>query len=804
MKTLWIALIGLVIGQVALAQDCQNTLSGQVIDFHTGEPLVNAVVYFRESGKFSYTDDAGEFEIKNLCTGKKQVEVTHPQCEKIQKNISIVEGDNSENFRLEHHLEELNTVKISGKKGNQNTTATAQEASLTQETLESYSSKNLGDALEEVSGVSTLKTGNSIVKPIIQGFHSSRVMMVNHGVQMQDQEWGMEHAPNIDINSIGKLSVVKGAAALEYGGSAVGGAVIADAPNIPLKDSLFGKTIGSGSSNGRGGSLSTSLTKSYQNGWYGRVQGTLKKFGDRRAPDYALSNTGNTEQDFSLQVGLDKFGYGFDAYYSLYNSEIGILRPSHIGNAGDLVTAINSQEPNFISDFSYDLNPPRQDLQHHLAKIEGYKRFSGFGKLTAQYSFQQNERLEFDIRRGDDKDKPAVDLELTTHQFKTVFNVDERNYYSLKFVLQAGFQNNFADPDTGVRRLIPDYDQTDFGGFVSGDYQFNDNWQAEAGFRLDYRHLDSKKFYLINRWERLGYDQGFSDLIIDEVNSQYLTNPVFDFTTPSATAGVNYSWNKKYSLKLNYSLAGRPPNPAELFSDGLHHSSATIEFGDLRIDPEYSHKVTLGFQRKAKDWQFDITPYVNSVKDFINIEPTGLLTTIRGAFPVWEFKQIDAFLAGIDIDARYKFDEDFQFNTQFSYVYGQNTTKAKPLINMPPANWKNTLGYKNAHWNNFNLSLSGNWTFRQTRYPDNNFTFESIQNGQNTVQLVDISTPPDAYFLMDFNAGIEFRSFSTGSLQVNLNVNNILNTNYRNYLNRQRYYADELGRNFNLQFIFNY
>jgi len=39
---------------------------------------------------------------------------------------------------------------------------------------------------------------------------------------------------------------------------------------------------------------------------------------------------------------------------------------------------------------------------------------------------------------------------------------------------------------------------------------------------------------------------------------------------------------------------------------------------------------------------------------------------------------------------------------------------------------------------------------------------------------------------------------------VNLNVNNILNTNYRNYLNRQRYYADELGRNFNLQFIFNY
>ena len=38
------------------------------------------------------------------------------------------------------------------------------------------------------------------------------------------------------------------------------------------------------------------------------------------------------------------------------------------------------------------------------------------------------------------------------------------------------FQNNFANPDTGIRRLIPDYDKYDFGVYAIGDYKINDQW----------------------------------------------------------------------------------------------------------------------------------------------------------------------------------------------------------------------------------------------------------------------------------------------------------------------------------------
>ncbi|MEK9613321.1 MAG: Plug domain-containing protein, partial [Flavobacteriaceae bacterium] len=128
---------------------------------------------------------------------------------------------------------------------------------MSNEVLERYSSGSLGDALNSLSGVSSLNTGNTVVKPLINGLHSSRVLIINNGVRMQDQEWGAEHAPNLDINSFGTLTLIKGAGALQFGGDAVGGVIVTETPKPLLKDSLFGKTISSASTNGRGGMVTS-------------------------------------------------------------------------------------------------------------------------------------------------------------------------------------------------------------------------------------------------------------------------------------------------------------------------------------------------------------------------------------------------------------------------------------------------------------------------------------------------------------------------------------------------------------------
>ena len=99
---------------------------------------------------------------------------------------------------------------------NRNNSRTLFENKISKEVLDDYNSRTIGDVLKTVTGVSTLNSGSYLSKPIINGLHSSRVILINNGVRLEDQEWGIEHAPSIDINSIDKISIIKGASALKY------------------------------------------------------------------------------------------------------------------------------------------------------------------------------------------------------------------------------------------------------------------------------------------------------------------------------------------------------------------------------------------------------------------------------------------------------------------------------------------------------------------------------------------------------------------------------------------------------------
>lgn len=784
----------------AISQTCKNSLSGTVIDLHDGSLLAGATLIVAGTEQTVESDIDGKFTIPNLCNQTYSIQVYHPYCS--TRGFTVrVSGDTKRTFRLEHHLEELNEVTIKGK-AMLSKTKTLRENKISSDALEQFSSGSLGDALNSLSGVSSLNTGNTVVKPMINGLHSSRVLIINNGVRMEDQEWGSEHAPNVDVNSAGNLTLIKGAGALQYGGDAVGGVIVAEAAKVPVTDSLYGKTILTGVSNGRGTSLTSQLTKSYKSGWYGTVQGTIKRFGDFEAPDYVLSNTGTFERNASLYVGLNRFNYGLEAYFSLFKNKIGILRASHLGGAEDQIRAIGSERPLVINDFTYNIIAPKQDVTHQLARLKGFKRFEGFGKLSLQYDFQQNQRLEFDIRRGDDSDKASLDLQLLTHTLMLDLDSHLTQTVNLKTGLMGGYQNNFADPGTGVRRLIPDYDKYDFGVYGILDYRLNGNWILEAGGRFDYTYMDVFKFYRTSFWEARNYDERYPEIVVQELDNQILANPEPDFNNTSATLGVTYSFGKDFKLFINYSLASRAPNPSELFSEGLHHSASRIELGDLDFDAEIGHKFSLALQRENDTFSFSVNPYIQSIDDFIVIEPTEVQQTIRGNFQVWEYRQTNAQLLGVDLDASYSFVRNFRFEHQFSLVKGYDRSRDEPLINMPPVNTRNALVYQNPEMKNLRLQLQSTYVFRQNEYPDTNFGV-FIPATQST-ETVDVSTPPDAYHLLNFDSGVDVDIHRKSTLTIGLGVINLLNINYRNYLNRLRYYADDLGRNFTLSLKLNY
>lgn len=775
----------------------QVTITGVISD-ENGLPLRDAHVHI--ANKTTSTDVNGSYVLSDIPKGKQKLYISFIGYHAIAETIEI-STDLTINRQLKldvTKLEDITIQQLSNSKSE-----SSNEQVLKSATIEKFSNQTLGEALKEVSGVSILKTGSTIVKPVINGLHSSRVPIINNNVRLEDQHWGTEHAPNFDINAAGKITVIKGASALQYGGDAIGGIVVIE-PEVIKKDTLVGKTILNLASNGMGGSLSSSLQKGNRYGWSWNALGTFKYLGDRETPDYVLSNSGNREQNFSGGIRFTKEKYNFNAMYSFYNAQIGIIKASHIGNVNDLYNSINNQQPSVIEPFSYSIDAPKQEVQHHLAKINFQRWLSENTSIDLQYAFQFNNRLEFDVRRtSTTTKKAALDLQLATHTFLADYKTVIGNW-RLKSGLNLGYQNNFANPETGVRPLIPSYEKLDAGLYGIAVYKFDNATSLESGIRYDFSTIEATKYYLKSRWIERGYDAEFSHFIVGDEGNQWLTKPTFDYHNFTANIGFKKQLHHEMEWLVNVSLASRNPNPSELFSDGLHHSTGQIELGDLRLEKEQAYKFNTTFKKDWKSFQVQVNPFVNRISNFIYLQPIGFETTIRGAFPVWEFKQTEALLTGFDVNTKWTISNHFSHELGLAYVNGQNLSTDEYLIDMPPFVINNKIQYKNESWFNLVAELKSELVFRQNYFPNYNFETNIIVNNALTPVLVDISSPPKGYHLLHFYSEMTFKINKKNSLITSFSVQNIMNTTYRDYLNRQRFFVDEMGRNIQIQLKFNY
>lgn len=775
----------------------QVTITGVISD-ENGLPLRDAHVHI--ANKTTSTDSNGSYILSGIPKGKQKLYISFIGYHAIEETIEI-SGDLTINRQLKLDVTKLDDITIQQLSNSKS--ESSNEQVLKSATIEKFSNQTLGEALKEVSGVSILKTGSTIVKPVINGLHSNRVPIINNNVRLEDQQWGTEHAPNFDINSAGKITVIKGASALQYGGDAIGGIVIIE-PEVIKKDTLVGKTILNLASNGMGGSLSSSLQKGNRYGWSWNALGTFKYLGDRETPDYVLSNSGNREQNFSGGIRYAQEKYNFNAMYSFYNAQIGIIKASHIGNVNDLYNSINNQQPSVIEPFTYSIDAPKQEVQHHLAKVNYQRWLSENTSIDFQYAFQFNNRLEFDVRRNEENtNKAALDLQLATHTFLADYKTNIGNW-RLKSGLNLGYQNNFANPKTGVRPLIPSYEKLDAGLYGIAVYKFDNATSLESGIRYDFSTIEATKYYLKSRWTERGYDAEFSHFIVGEEGNQWLTKPTFDYHNITANIGFRKQFHHEMEWLVNVSLASRNPNPSELFSDGLHHSTGQIELGDLRLEKEQAYKFNTTFKKDWKSFSIQINPFINRISNFIYLQPTGFETTIRGAFPVWEFKQTEALLTGFDVNSKWEISNRFSHELGLAYVNGQNLSTDEYLIDMPPFVINNKIRYKKESWFNFVSELKSEIVFRQNQFPNYNFETNIIVDDELTPVLVDISSSPKGYHLLHFYSEMTFKINKKNSLTTSFSIQNIMDTTYRDYLNRQRFYADEMGRNVQIQLKFNY
>jgi iron complex outermembrane receptor protein len=776
--------------------EAQFTLTGTVSD-EKGKPLSGSHIHSEKQNVVS--DPMGGFELKNLPTGKLRLYISHLGYATLDTIVRISE-DTFTKIQLKPSVVDLNEVTVSERV--ERTALSMKQDEVDEKIREQLSSKSLGYSLETVSGVQLLRTGQAIVKPVIHGLHSSRVPVMVNQFKLEDQQWGFEHAPNVDGNAAGSIQVIKGASGLKYSGEAIGGMILINAPELE-KDTLTGKTVTTFESNGRGGSTSNQLVKGSTDGWGWHLTTTGKFLGDRHTPDYNLSNTGNREMHLSGGVNRRWKHNRIKIHYQLFHQSTGILRASHVGNVNDLYQAIQTQQPSFVGDFRYGIEAPKQQMTHHFLQSSFQRKINEHTEWELQYAVQWSQRFEFDVRRGQRSDSPSLDLSLITHSLQSDWNYVKENT-TLKYGVQSQYQNNFSSPETGVRPLIPSFDKVDAAVYGVLEKSLPRQWFFEAGLRYDATSLQATKFYLKSRWEERGYDADFSQFIVGESGNQWLTQPEFTFHNLSATTGIKKVFDNDLIWYSNFSLAMRNPNPAEFFSDGLHHSIAQIELGDLRLKKETSVKWSQTLSRKRESFGWEITPYAHHIENFMFLKPLGFETTIRGAFPVWEYQQTRALLMGLDMSAHYYWNQNLKHNVSLDVIHGQDLSQQQPLMDMPPLRMRNTLLCTPTALKGWSFEGQSVAVLRQHRFPNFNFEAQIVENGNLVPVEVDISSPPPGYHLISCRATKKFPLTSKITAETSLWIENLTDRAYRNYLNRQRFYADELGRNIQLQFIIHY
>ncbi|MGK0639912.1 TonB-dependent receptor plug domain-containing protein [Schleiferia thermophila] len=743
----------------AMGQDeCRYRVEVKVVDKSSGRALSDAFVVFRSErgrGPGKLTDKEGVAVFKGLCEGHYHLSITHFGCSPFD-GFFLIRSDTSFTAMLSHSVIELPEVLITD---NRRSLEEVRMKAIRTEIRERQQFKPIADIATSVPGVQVLRTGGNISKPIIRGMNAQRIAVLNHGMVQAGQQWGNDHAPEISAFIYDSILVVRGISPVHLPAGHLGGAMLAGKSSAFADSHWHGSYAAGFETNGRGHWQHLRLDKGFADAGGIRLDAAFKRSGDMHTPNYYMRNTGMQEWSAGL-LWKKNFTPVWNTVLNVdfYRTEIGILRGAHIGNVEDLKEAMSREIPFFTRDeFSYHIDLPRQEVMHLTLSSKTKIHLRNQSEVQVDLGAQINDRKEFDFRRSGENDRPALSL----YQWLAFGEVK----YSKNFN-QLGIQYSITDntnlPGTGILPLIPDYLSHRASLYYSGQKKL---WQKEVSWGL--------------RYDRVYY-QAFP--IVRSIPLEVLEDVRYygGFTLNST---INLIQRKNFRLDYEVQLTNRIPEINELFSFGLHQGVAGIEEGnsELRREKAFQQHVNSLVHIGKVTVRADAYGYLFG--DFINLEPTGeLRSTIRGAFPVFAYRQYDrSLVAGADAIAEYQITEQVGLEIKSAVLYAHHLSEQKPIAWMPA----------NRAEAGFRIKLpevqrvkSGEWRIHVLMVDRQRRIFENQ----------DFMPPPPGYVL--FHTGVDFSiPLKKNYIAVSILMENALNKRYRDFLNRWKYFSDETGIN---------
>ena len=534
----------------------------------------------------------------------------------------------------------------------------------------------LGETLDGLPGVSNSFFGPNAGRPIIRGLDGDRIrILTNSGASFDASSVSFDHNATIDPLAIERVEVVRGPAALLYGGTAVGGVVNIIDNRIP-RDAIngYGGTVEArvgGAEKERG--YSTLLEGG--NGQFAlHADGFHRETGDYKVPSSAgLGNrivNSASESKGGAIGGSFTFNGGYagisqSEYRSLYgtvaepdvNIDMRQTRTAFEGESGKLGSVVES----------ISIRGGRTDYKH--VELEG-------SEVGTQFTNKGN-----DFR-----------IELKHAKLGPLSGVIGAQGESFKF---SALGDEAFVPDTRTRnQAIFAYEEIAAGA-----------WKLSLGARAEKNRIRSD-------------GEGGTGI------ARFGAPGEKAFNLGSFSAGVLYKIDDKTSITGNLARSQRGPAFYELFADGPHIATGAYEVGDANLAKEKSTALDLGVQWKwgaSGKSSARLGVFSNRFNNFIALRRTGTDRDTEGhtavndcgngtssesgcsaaILPEFRYQGVKARLAGFEAETKIRLVEQpyvLDWEMKADFTRAQDLTNAEPLPRIAPLRVSTAGLYSNGPW----------------------------------------------------------------------------------------------------------
>lgn len=738
-----------------------RSVIGIVVDSTTMQPIVVAHVKLVGEDRHFTTDNAGRFLIVDVHGTEATLEVDALGYATVSRTVRVG-GREPVRILLVPQAMALEGIEVTGSVSRRAEELRRPQSStrMDEDEIARERGQTLGETIKGIEGVTLIQYGPSLAKPVVRGLHSQRIIVMNAGVRQEGQQWGTEHAPEIDVFGVNEVEVLRGPGAVVYGSDALGGVVRVEPPPPPTEPGWGGELVANAFGNNAQGAGSLMLQRGdLALPWVGeagvRLRLSGRKAGDAQTPEFNMTNTGFTELNVGADGGITRPWGSAGLRYSRFSTELGLYAGAHVGNFDDLLRAME-QGP-VASDFTYAIDNPRQTVTHQTIRAEAHSHVEGTGTLQGVYAFQLNQRREFDSHGPlAGRDIPAFGLDLYTHSFD--LNLDHEPVLGLRGTVGANAMRQ-GNISRGKGFLIPQY-RLYTGALFASEELTKGRFTVQSGLRYDYR------------WQRVFPYSDSGILSADESRT---------YQGLAGSFGASVVLADTWSLGSTIGRAWRPPNVNERFSQGVHHGTAQYELGDTALATERTLSSDVSLRRNGERLSLLVSAYRNQITDYIYLEPREPVITIRGAFPAFTFQQTDALLRGLEVSAEALVTPRLSLRASGSVTRGTDRISDEPLYDMPAD--RLNLGTRAALFDGPRV---------RDAYVDVGLAVvrDQTQVPSSTIYAL----PTDGYQLVNMEIGASQLRIGSYPLELSLSVQNLFDTAYRDYLSRYKLFIDNPGR----------